>query len=60
MYEASPLAFIAEQAGGLATDGEQRILEIQPHDIHQRTPLVMGSRVEVEEFQKCCKQAAPA
>lgn len=50
MYEANPLAFIAEQAGGLATNGDQRILEIQPLDIHQRTPLVIGSRVEVEEF----------
>ncbi len=57
LYEANPLAFIAEQAGGLATDGERRILEIQPHDIHQRTPLVVGSRVEVEEFQRCCEHA---
>lgn len=60
MYEASPLAFIAEQAGGMATDGEQRILDIQPRDIHQRTPLVMGSRVEVEAFQKCCRHVAHA
>ncbi|MBV9441963.1 MAG: fructose-1,6-bisphosphatase, partial [Acidobacteriaceae bacterium] len=54
LYEANPLAFIAEQAGGMAVDGHQRILDIQPTDIHQRTPLVLGSRVEVEEFQKCC------
>jgi len=50
MYEANPLAFIAEQAGGLATNGEKRILEIQPESIHQRTPLVIGSRQEVEAF----------
>jgi fructose-1,6-bisphosphatase I len=50
MYEASPLAFITEQAGGLATDGEKRILDILPESIHQRTPLVIGSRQEVEEF----------
>lgn len=55
LYEANPLAFIAEQAGGLATDGRRRILDIQPHDIHQRTAFVVGSRVEVEEFQKCCE-----
>ncbi|MGA8029669.1 MAG: class 1 fructose-bisphosphatase [Bryobacteraceae bacterium] len=53
LYEANPLAYIAEQAGGFATDGTQRILEIQPREIHQRTPLVVGSRVEVEEFQRC-------
>lgn len=53
LYEANPLAFIAEQAGGMATDGAARILEIEPRDIHQRTPLVLGSRHEVEEFLKC-------
>ncbi len=57
LYEANPLAFIAEQAGGLAIDGTQRILEIQPREIHQRTPLVFGSRAEVEEFQQCSKRA---
>lgn len=48
LYEASPLAFIAEQAGGLATDGERRILDIVPTDIHQRAPLYIGSKREVE------------
>jgi fructose-1,6-bisphosphatase I len=56
LYEANPLAFIAEQAGGLATDGQRRILDIEPHDIHQRTPFVVGSRVEVKYFQKLCSQ----
>lgn len=51
MYEANPLAFIAEQAGGLATDGQRRILDIEPESIHQRTPLVIGSRQELEAFQ---------
>ena len=50
MYEANPLAFIAEQAGGLATDGQERILDIKPESIHQRTPLVIGSRQEMEAF----------
>ena len=52
LYEANPLAFIAEQAGGIAIDGHRRIVEIQPEGIHQRTPLVMGSRVEMTAFEK--------
>lgn len=52
LYEANPLAFIAEQAGGLATNGTGRIMEIQPQQIHQRTPLAIGSRVEMEELQR--------
>src|SRR5579875_3871426 len=56
LYEANPLAFIAEQAGGVATDGEQSILSITPKVIHQRTPLVVGSKTEVAEFQKCCSR----
>jgi fructose-1,6-bisphosphatase I len=52
MYEANPVAFIAEQAGGMALDGHQRILAIAPTSIHQRTPLVVGSKTELELFQK--------
>ena len=51
LYEANPMAFIAEQAGGRATNGQGRILEIQPRDIHQRTPLVIGSQAEVAGFE---------
>ncbi|MBI2826078.1 MAG: class 1 fructose-bisphosphatase [Planctomycetia bacterium] len=47
MYEANPIAFLAEQAGGMATDGARRILTIEPEGLHQRTPLVVGSRKEV-------------
>ncbi len=53
LYEANPLAFIVEQAGGRASDGHQRILDIQPTDLHQRTPLIIGSEEDVkiaEEF----------
>lgn len=57
LYEANPLAFIAEQAGGIACDGEKRILEIQPREIHERTPLVVGGRAELEEFQRCWRAA---
>jgi fructose-1,6-bisphosphatase I len=47
MYEASPMAFLAEQAEGSATDGVNRILDIMPDKLHQRTPLVIGSREDV-------------
>jgi fructose-1,6-bisphosphatase I len=50
LYEANPLALIAEQAGGIATSGEQPILNIIPKAIHQRTPLVIGGRSELEAF----------
>lgn len=49
MYEANALAFIAEQAGAVATDGNQRILDIQPKSLHQRTPLFIGSKSMVED-----------
>jgi fructose-1,6-bisphosphatase I len=52
VYEANPIAFLAEQAGGIATDGTQRILDIQPGSVHQRTPLVVGGRFEMEAFQE--------
>ena len=47
MYEANPMAFIVEQAGGAATDGKQRIMDIQPQKLHQRVPVFLGSRDEV-------------
>jgi fructose-1,6-bisphosphatase I len=52
LYEANPLAFIAEQAGGLASDGGGRVMDIQPTELHQRTPLYLGSRAEVETVQE--------
>jgi fructose-1,6-bisphosphatase I len=48
LYEANPLAFIVEQAGGAASDGTQRILDVAPTELHQRTPLYIGSASEVE------------
>lgn len=47
-YEANPMAFLAEHAGGAATNGQERILDIVPGELHQRTPLVVGSRTDVE------------
>jgi fructose-1,6-bisphosphatase I len=48
LYEANPLAFIVEQAGGAATDGASRILDIVPTELHQRTPLYIGSMSDIE------------
>lgn len=48
MYEANPMGFIVEQAGGLCSTGRERIMEIQPDGLHQRVPVVLGSRKEVE------------
>ena len=49
LYEASPLGFVCEQAGGAASDGTRRILDIEPTELHQRTPLYIGSRRDVED-----------
>lgn len=53
VYECNPMAFIVEQAGGRATNGHQRIMEIEPKELHQRTPIFIGSEdmvLEVESF----------
>jgi fructose-1,6-bisphosphatase I len=50
MYEANPMSFIVEQAGGSASTGRQRIMDIAPADIHQRVPVILGSRNEVERI----------
>jgi len=52
MYEANPMAFIVEQAGGAATDGQTRILDLQPKKLHQRIAVVLGSKNEVEVVRK--------
>jgi fructose-1,6-bisphosphatase I len=52
MYEANPMSFIVEQAGGVATDGKTRILDLQPKALHQRVAVVLGSRNEVELVAK--------
>ncbi len=48
LYEANPMSFLIEQAGGAASTGEGRILEVMPREIHQRVPVIMGSKEEVE------------
>jgi fructose-1,6-bisphosphatase I len=48
MYEANPMAFVVEQAGGMATNGSVRILDIVPGKLHERVSVLLGSREEVE------------
>ena len=50
-YEANPMAFIIEQAGGRASDGKQRIMDITPKELHQRTPLFIGSEEDVKMIE---------
>ena len=55
LYECNPLAFIAEQAGGLATTGRERILSIQPQQLHQRVPYFIGSKSMVQKAMSFLK-----
>ena len=59
MYEANPMGFIVEQAGGAATNGRQRILDIAPDQLHQRVAVVLGSKNEVERVTAYHLDAAP-
>jgi fructose-1,6-bisphosphatase I len=53
MYECNPLAFIVTVAGGLATNGIEDVLDVQPESLHQRSPLFIGSRLMMEELKAC-------
>jgi len=48
LYEANPMSFIVEQADGVSSTGRERILDIQPQGLHQRVPVILGSKNEVE------------
>ena len=50
MYEASPISFLVEQAGGAASTGRARLMELLPHQLHQRVPVILGSKNEVERI----------
>ncbi len=52
LYEAAPMSFVAEQAGGRATTGSERILEIQPTELHQKVPLIVGSEEDVRKYEQ--------
>jgi fructose-1,6-bisphosphatase I len=60
LYEAAPLALIVEEAGGLASDGQNRIIEISPATLHQRTPLFLGSPEDVRECETFVQGHNPA
>ena len=55
LYECNPFAFIVEVAGGKATDGKRSILDIEPTELHQRTPLFIGSKAMMAELEECMK-----
>lgn len=57
LYEANPLAFLAEQAGGQATNGRQRLMALQPHTLHQRTPCYLGSSAMVETLHRMLRES---
>jgi fructose-1,6-bisphosphatase I len=57
MYEANPMAFIVEQAGGIATDGHSRIMEIVPQSLHQRVAVFLGSKNEIERVTRYHREA---
>jgi fructose-1,6-bisphosphatase I len=52
LYEANPMAMVVEQAGGSATTGDMRILDIEPKKLHQRVPLIIGSAEDVREAER--------
>lgn len=52
LYEASPISFLVEQAGGRASTGSERLMEVRPQGLHQRIPLILGSRHEVERIER--------
>ena len=58
LYEGNPMAFLTEQAGGVATDGYNRILDIKPTALHQRSPLFLGSKEMVEKAQEFMREYA--
>ena len=57
MYECNPMAFIIETAGGRAIDGKKRILEIQPTKLHERTPVYMGSKEDIDLLEKFLRES---
>jgi fructose-1,6-bisphosphatase I len=59
MYECNPMAFLAEQAGGRATTGSERIMELQPKSLHQRAPLFIGSKAMVDQMEAYLASEAP-
>ncbi len=59
LYECAPLAFVAERAGGRATTGRGRVLDLRPESLHQAVPFAVGSREEVDRFEKFAALRGP-
>jgi len=57
MYEANPMGFVVEQAGGVCSTGRERIMEIQPTGLHQRVPVILGSKTEVDRVIRYHEEA---
>jgi fructose-1,6-bisphosphatase I len=57
LYEANPMSFIVEQAGGASSTGRERILDLQPQKLHQRVPVILGSKNEVDRVVSYHAQA---
>ncbi len=57
LYECSPMAFIAEQANGKASDGFTKIMDVQPTELHQRVPFICGSKSMVEKAEEFMRNA---
>ena len=60
MYEANPMAFLIEQAGGMATNGQQRIMDVSPTKLHERVSVMLGSKNEVQRVTDYHREAPPA
>ena len=58
LYEANPMSFVIEQAGAMSTTGSERIMDLQPEDLHQRCPVIMGSKNEVQRVIDYHRQAS--
>jgi fructose-1,6-bisphosphatase I len=60
MYEANPMSWLVEQAGGASSNGSARILDIEPAQLHQRVSVILGSRHEVERAVRYHQEAVPS
>jgi fructose-1,6-bisphosphatase I len=60
LYECAPLAFVVEQAGGAASTGQGRILDLRARSLHQRTPLAIGSVEDVRLYERCHLEGSEA
>lgn len=59
LYEVAPMSFLMEQAGGAATTGAERALDVQPNALHERVPIALGSKQDVELYEKFCAESKP-